>query len=158
MGVYNAAGVRQTRAGLPVTLFSDPDPWYVVTSALTKKSVFYGAEKETDTEGTEVQILAYPGQLVRKSTLDSWFVTADITGVSPNAGVAAAGGTTITLTGVGLDGVTAVQVGGTAGTAVTVVSPSKVTFVAPAKAAGTYTITATDDSGTITETTAITYV
>jgi hypothetical protein len=59
---------------------------------------------------------------------------------------------------VGLDGVTAVQVGGTAGTAVTVVNPSTVTFVAPAKAAGTYTITATDDSGTVTETTAITYV
>jgi hypothetical protein len=158
MGVYNAAGVRQTRAGLPVTLFSDPDPWYVVTAALTKKSAYYGAEKDTQTEGSEVQILAYPGQLVRRSTLDSWFLPADITGVSPSTGVAAAGGTTITLTGFGLDGVTAVQVGGTAATAVTVVSPSQVTFVAPAKAAGTYTITATDDSGTVTETTAITYV
>lgn len=158
MGVYNAAGVRQTRAGLPVTLFSDPDPWYVVTAALTSKRAYYGAEKDTDTEGTEVQILAYPGQLVRKSTLDSWFLFADVTGVSPNAGVAAAGGATITLTGVGLDGVTAVQVGGTAATAVVVVSPSKVTFTAPAKAAGTYTITVTDDSGTVTETNAITYV
>lgn len=158
MGVYNAAGVRQTRAGLPVTAYVDPDPLLVVTAALIKKSAYYGAEKDTQTEGTEVQVLAYPGQIVRTSQVNAWFVPADITGVSPSTGVAAAGGATITLTGVGLDGVTAVQVGGTAGTAVTVVNPSTVTFVAPAKAAGTYTITATDDSGTVTETTAITYV
>jgi hypothetical protein len=67
MGVYNAAGVRQTRAGLPVTAYTDPDPLLVVTAALIKKSAYYGAEKDTQTEGTEVQVLAYPGQIVRTS-------------------------------------------------------------------------------------------
>lgn len=158
MGVYNAAGTRQTRAGLPVTLYSDPDPLYTLTASVFRRRAYPGAESDAATEGTEYQLIGVAGQRYRTSELDSWFAAADITGVSPSAGVAAAGGTTITLTGIGLDGITAITVGGTAATAVTVVSPSRVTFAAPAKAAGTYTIVATDDSGNITETNAITYV
>lgn len=157
MGVYNAAGTRLTRAGLPITPFVDPDPQYVVTQNLTRKRPYYGDHGDDVGEGSEVQAIAYAGQIVRNSEISKWFTTAAVTGVSPSTAVPVAGGTTITLTGTGLDGVTAVQVGGTAGTAVTVVNASTVTFVAPAKTAGTYTITVTDDSGTITDTNAITF-
>lgn len=158
MGVYNASGTRQTRAGLPVTPFTDPDPLLVVTQQLYLRKPYYGDHGDDQIEGSEYQIIANAGQIVRTSQVNAWFTPADITGVSPNTAVPAAGGSTITLTGIGLDGVTAVQVGGTAATNVTVVSPLKVTFTAPAKTAGTYAITATDDSGTITEANAITFV
>jgi len=158
MGVYNAStGTRYTKAGLPLTPYTDPDPQFTVTATLKSRKAFYGAEDPLKTEGTQEQILANAGDRVRQSDIDGWFVSADITGVSPSTGVATAGGPTITVTGTGLDGVTALTVGGTAATNVTVVAPNKLTFTAPAKAAGTYPIVATDDSGTITETAAITY-
>jgi hypothetical protein len=156
MGVYNATGTRQTKAGLPVTAWVDPDPKFTVTARLVKKQPYYGAESGDKVEGTEEQILANAGDVVRQSDIDKWFTAADITSVTPATG-GVAGGTVVTVRGTGLDGVTAVTFGGTAGTALTYVSPSEIRVTTPAKAAAVVAVVATDDSGTITEAAAFTF-
>ncbi|MFF7650559.1 IPT/TIG domain-containing protein, partial [Streptomyces sp. NPDC007983] len=70
-----------------------------------------------------------------------------LSGVSPAQGPAA-GGTTVTLTGSGLAGATAVRFGSTNASSFTVVSPSQITAVAPPGAAGPVQITVTGPGGT----------
>ena len=67
--------------------------------------------------------------------------------MDPNIALVAGGGK-FELFGAGLTGTTAVSIGGTAATAVVVVSDNKVTGTFPAKAAGTYSVTATNPNGT----------
>lgn len=67
--------------------------------------------------------------------------------VAPGTGTAA-GGTTVTLQGVGFTGATAVTFGGTAGTSIVVGSNSMLTVVTPAKAAGSYDVVVTSPKGT----------
>lgn len=69
-----------------------------------------------------------------------------ISSISPNVGDIA-GGITVTITGTELTGASAVTVGGTAGTSVTVVSSTSVTFVTPAKAAALYDVVITTPGG-----------
>ncbi|MEV6595543.1 IPT/TIG domain-containing protein [Actinoplanes sp. NPDC051346] len=73
-----------------------------------------------------------------------------VTALSPTSS-AVLGGTTITLSGSDLTGVTAVKVGTTSVAARSVTSWS-LTFVAPAKAAGVYEVTVTNPYGTSTRT------
>ena len=63
-----------------------------------------------------------------------------VTSISPSAGPLA-GGTSVTITGTNLNGATAVNFGGVAGTGVVVNSATSVTAVAPAGAAGTVDVT-----------------
>ncbi|MFD7506897.1 beta strand repeat-containing protein [Streptomyces sp. NPDC059850] len=70
-----------------------------------------------------------------------------LSGASPNQGPAA-GGNTVTLTGSGLAGVTAVRFGSVNATSFTVVSPSQITAVAPPGSAGPVQITVTGPGGT----------
>lgn len=76
----------------------------------------------------------------------------------PSAGLLAAGGQTVTMTGTNLQGVTAVTVGGTAATAVHMVNSHTVTFVTPAKAAGAYNVVVTSPLGTDTIVNGLTFV
>jgi hypothetical protein len=69
-----------------------------------------------------------------------------ITGVSPNA-VSIAGGTTVTVTGTDLTGVTAVKLG-TVSAPAKAVTATSLTFVAPARAASTVAVAVTNSSGT----------
>jgi len=69
--------------------------------------------------------------------------------VTPNTGPAA-GGTPVTISGIGFTGATAVTFGGTAATAVVVVDANTITCTAPAKAAGTYDVRVTSPTGTST--------
>lgn len=66
--------------------------------------------------------------------------------LSPSTGGTAAG-TVVTVVGYNLNGVTSVTVGGTAATAVTVLSDRELRFTAPAKAAGTYDVALVKASG-----------
>lgn len=157
MGVYNEAGTRQTKSGLPTTPYTEQDPVFTVTARLTRKSPYYGAESGAKTEGTKEQVLANAGDLVTQSQIDSWFPAVDVTSVTPATGPAA-GGTVLTLRGENLDGVTAVTVGGVATTALTYVSPSEMRVTTGAHAAGAVSIVLTDDSGSKTETGLFTYV
>lgn len=79
-----------------------------------------------------------------------------ITSLSPVTG-SIAGGTVVTLTGAGFSGATAVRFGATDGTSVTVVSPTQVTAVTPAAAAGAVDVTITTPAGAWTSRKAFTY-
>jgi hypothetical protein len=159
MGVYDTTGTRLTKAQVlsAAPAWTDPDPIRVVGSQFIRKIPYSGMEDPTKVEGRETQILANPGDHVRESVINSWFPAADITSLSPATGVQA-GGTVVTATGVNLDGVTAVTVGGAAATALTYVDPDHIKFTTPAHSgAGAVNVVVTDDSGTDTETGAFTY-
>jgi hypothetical protein len=70
-----------------------------------------------------------------------------VTGVLPLSGLAA-GGTAITITGMGFTGATSVTVGGAAATAVVVVNSSTITATTPAHAVGTVDVAVTTPKGT----------
>jgi hypothetical protein len=70
-----------------------------------------------------------------------------VTVVSPTSGFAA-GGTTVTITGTGFTGVTAVKFGSTAATAFTVHSDTQITTTSPAGSTGTVDVTVTTAGGT----------
>jgi hypothetical protein len=72
-----------------------------------------------------------------------------LAGMSPNTGPAA-GGTAVTIAGIGFTGATAVTFGGTAATAVVVVDANTITVNSPAKTAGTYDVRVTTPIGTST--------
>ena len=70
-----------------------------------------------------------------------------VTNVNPDEGPAA-GGTTVTVTGTNFVNVTGVTFGGTAATNVVVVSPTQLTAVSPAHAAGAVSVAVTTPAGT----------
>ncbi|MEU7908434.1 IPT/TIG domain-containing protein [Actinoplanes sp. NPDC049118] len=78
-----------------------------------------------------------------------------ITGLQPSS-VSIVGGTTVTLTGTNLTGVTAVKLG-TKSAAAKAVTATSLTFVAPVAAAGTVSVTATNAYGTSTPAGQLTY-
>jgi hypothetical protein len=80
----------------------------------------------------------------------AYIYSPSINSLSPSQGPAA-GGTVITITGVGLTGATGVSFGGTPGTAITpdLSTPdTKLTVTAPAGVAGAATVTVTTATGT----------
>jgi hypothetical protein len=79
-----------------------------------------------------------------------------VSSVSPNQG-AAAGGTTVTVTGTSFTGATAVRFGSKAATSFTVNSSTKITAVSPS-GTGTVNVTVTTIQGTSTQTVTFTYV
>jgi IPT/TIG domain len=91
---------------------------------------------QTDRTGTITPAAPYPDANSPPS----------VTAVSPSTGLAA-GGTNVTISGNGFTGATAVTFGGTAATAVVVVSASTITATSPAKAAGTYDVRVTTPKG-----------
>ena len=70
-----------------------------------------------------------------------------VTNVSPTSGPAS-GGTSVTITGTGFTGATAVSFGGAVASSFTVNSPTQITATAPAGSAGTVDITVTTPGGT----------
>jgi len=74
-------------------------------------------------------------------------VAPTVTGVSPSSG-STAGGTSVTITGTGFTGATAVDFGTTAATSETVNSATSITAVSPAESAGTVDVTVTGPGGT----------
>ena len=74
-----------------------------------------------------------------------------ISGLSPSSGVDS-GGTSVTLTGVGFTGVSAVTVGGVAASSFTVDSDTQITLTTPAGSAGAQTLQVTNSYGSDTDT------
>lgn len=73
----------------------------------------------------------------------------DLVSVEPTSG-AAAGGETLTLTGTGFEGTTAVTVGGAAATDLVVVDDSTITVTTPATTAGAQDVVVTNPNGSDT--------
>ena len=76
----------------------------------------------------------------------TYVALGEVTGVTPSAGPTA-GGTTVTLTGSGFTGATAVHFGSTAATSFTVDSDTQITAASPPGTAGAVDVTVTTVSG-----------
>lgn len=153
MGLYNAAGARITKAGFPATTDTS-DPVMVVTAKVYSTRRYSTGDKKP--EGSIRGIAFNVGDKVKQSEINKLFPNPTIDTVVPATG-GVAGGTVVTIKGTFLDGATAVTFGGTAGTALTLVSDTEMRITTPAKAAGAYDIVITDDAGTVTKTAGFTY-
>jgi|GEM_PF-2699812 len=88
-----------------------------------------------------------PASLVAAFTYAAAVPAPTVSAVSP-ARPSIFGGTALTVTGANFTGATGVSLGGTPCTSVVVVSPTQITCVAPAKAAGSYALDVTTPAGT----------
>jgi hypothetical protein len=156
MSAYLANGTRLTAATISKTADPDPDAWVLINTDVYEGFSYPGMNLAQGELGRRLKWKA--GTRVRTSEVTALFSVGDVTAVSPVSGPAA-GGTVVTLTGVGMGEVTAVTFGGTAGTAISV-NPggTTLTVTTPAHATGAVNIVLTDDSGTVTKTAAYTYV
>lgn len=158
MTIKNAAGATQTKTTVMSSMTE-------VTPDANKVYRFDGSADLYEAftpEGTSAvdagrKLAFVPGRAYTKAEIDRMFPAATVSSITPASG-AAAGGTTVTIKGQNLTGVTAVTFGGTAGTSLTVVDKNTLTVVTPAKSAGAYDVVLTDDSGTTTVTNGYTYV
>lgn len=151
MTVKKADGTAVTKTSLDKTAFTAEDPEFVIND-----TVYSHTEMPGQPGKLVKRKLFNQGQKVRQSEIDRAFPDAVISSITPATGPAA-GGTTVTIHGTNLRGVSAVTFGGTAATAVTNVSETTATCVTPAKTAGTYNVVVTDDSGADTLTNGFVY-
>ncbi|MFI9588091.1 IPT/TIG domain-containing protein [Streptomyces sp. NPDC052236] len=154
MGLYNAAGIRITKAAFPANAVTDPQK--VVTQDIYSTRPYTTPSGDKQPEGS-IKTLAYKaGAVLRQSEIDKLFPAATITTVSPATGPTA-GGTAVTITGTNLDGVSAVNFGATPGTALTIVSATQLRVTSPAGTAGAKDVVLVDDAGNVTKTAGYTY-
>lgn len=159
MGLYTADGSRITRAAFPAANAADPE--MVVTADVYSTKPFDQGTRPAHSrdgapQGSIRTLLFKAGAVLRKSQIDGLFPPATVETISPATGPAA-GGTVVTITGTGLDGITDVKFGGAAGTDIKTLSSEKIRVAAPASAAGAVDIVVNDDSGPITKVGAFTY-
>lgn len=152
MGLYRESGQRITKAAFPAVAVSDP-PMRITENVYQTEPYGRGDGRP---EGSRRHLLYQPGDVVPQSVVDRLFTAATIATVTPSTGPAA-GGTTVTITGTGLDGVSAVNFGATAGTSLDVVSATELRVKTPAGAAGAVNVVLVDDAGNVTKTNGFTY-
>ncbi|RZU28325.1 IPT/TIG domain-containing protein [Streptomyces sp. BK022] len=162
MGLYTAAGTRIAKAAFPASAAPITDPEVVVTADVygtrhsDEGSYYTGDTNDRAPEG-DIKTLAFrAGQVVRQSQIDRMYSPAVIASISPATGPVA-GGTVVTITGKYLDGVSDVKFNGASGTALKIVSPTKLTVTAPAGTAGARDVVLVDDAGNVTKTGGFTY-
>jgi hypothetical protein len=108
-------------------------------------------------EGSRLHLLYQAGTIVPQSEIDRLFTpAATVATVTPSTGPAA-GGTTVTIKGTRLAGVTAVNFGATAGTELKRISDTELRVKAPAGSAGAANVVVAADSGNVTKTGGFTY-
>ncbi len=121
----------------------------------------------SSTEITAVTPAGAPGAVIVAVTTDygtgtkassyTYVAAPVIASVHPNAGPKA-GGTAVTITGTGFTGATSVTFGGTAAASYTVISDTQITVVTPAGAKGPADVTVTAPGGTVTKSSAYSYI
>lgn len=152
MGLYRQDGTRITKAAFPAAALDDPP---VRVSEDVYISEPYG-RGDGQPEGSK-RFLFYPaGTIVLHSTIDRLFTAATIISITPVKGPAA-GGTTVTIKGGNLDGISAVSFGGSAGTDLRIHSAGELTVKAPSGGPGAVAVELVDDSGTISKANGFTY-
>ncbi|MGC5042498.1 IPT/TIG domain-containing protein [Streptomyces albidoflavus] len=152
MGLYRQDGTRITKAAFPAAALEDP-PVRVTEDVYVSEPYGRG---DGQPEGSKRFLLYQAGTIVLRSVVDRLFTTAAVASISPAKGPAA-GGTTITVKGVHLDGVSTVTFGGTAGTDLHVRSASELTVKTPPGEAGAATVELVDDGGTVSAANGFTY-
>ncbi|WP_371605087.1 IPT/TIG domain-containing protein (plasmid) [Streptomyces sp. NBC_01220] len=152
MGLYRATGQRITKAAFPAVAVTDPPKRITENVYLTEP---YG-RGDGRPEGSRRHLLYEAGDIVPQSVIDRLFTTATIATISPATG-AAAGGATVTITGTGFDGASAVNFGATAGTELKVISATELRVKTPAGTAGAVNVVVVDDAGNVTKTNGFTY-
>ncbi|MGW3626265.1 IPT/TIG domain-containing protein [Streptomyces sp. NPDC000880] len=152
MGIYKANGQRVTKAAFPSTAVTDT-PKRITEDVYQSEPYGRGDGRP---EGSKRFLLYQAGTIVPQSEIDRLFTAATIASVSPATGPAA-GGTTVTIKGTGLDGVSAVNFGATPGTNLLIVSATELTVRSPAGTAGAKDVVAVDDAGNVTKTGGYTY-
>jgi hypothetical protein len=144
------AYVKVTRSGNTFTAYTSADG---VTWNLIAGSTFTMTLGSTVLEG--LAVTSHNSGILGTATMDTVSAASGsapppaptVTGLSPNSG-AAAGGTSVTITGTNLTGATAVRFGATAAPTFAVSSASSVTATSPAESAGTTDVTVTTPAGT----------
>ncbi|MEV7512073.1 IPT/TIG domain-containing protein [Streptomyces sp. NPDC091201] len=152
MGLYKENGQRITRAAFPSTAVTDT-PQRITEDVYESEPYGPGDGRP---EGSKRFLLYQAGTVVPQSVIDRLFTAGTIAAVVPATGPAA-GGTTVTIRGTNLDGVSAVNFGATAGTNLRVISAAELTVTAPAGAAGAVTVVAVDDAGNVSKANGYTY-
>ncbi|WP_370417671.1 IPT/TIG domain-containing protein [Streptomyces sp. QH1-20] len=107
-------------------------------------------------EGSKRFLLYQAGTIVLRSAVDHLFTAATVAGISPTKGPVA-GGTTVTVTGAHLDGISAIAFGDAATTGLHVRSATEPTVKTPPGAAGAVAVELVDDSGTVAKADGFTY-
>lgn len=154
MGMFKADGTRRTKTSIATSAIVVSDPLVTLTEDIFETVKHGPADVAPD--GSIKKLWRAAGTVLRQSEIDAKFPTATATAIAPATGLAA-GSTVVTITGTDLDGTTGVTFGGTAATAVTVLSPTQVRCTTPAHAAGAVTVVITDDGGAVTKTGFYTY-
>lgn len=151
MGLYKQTGQRITKAAFPATAVTD-------TPMRITEDVYYSepyGPGDGQPEGSKRHLLYQAGTVVPQSVIDRQFTAATITSVTPATGPAA-GGTTVTVRGTNLDGVSAVNFGAAVGTELRITSATQLTVKTPA-GTGAVNVVAADDAGNATKTSWFTY-
>ncbi|HEV2655410.1 MAG TPA: IPT/TIG domain-containing protein, partial [Ktedonobacteraceae bacterium] len=112
----------------------------------TQISVVSPAEDPSEPSNPVDVTVTTPNGTSAMSSADQFTYLPKVDSISPTSGPEA-GGTTVTITGSGFTGATAVSFGSTAGTDVTVVSDTQITVVSPA-GSGRVDVTVTTSAGT----------
>ena len=107
------------------------------------------ATSPVETAGTVYVTVTTPGGTSTTTSADQfdYVIAPVVTGVSPAAGLIA-GGTTVTITGMGFTGATAVDFGAVVAGSFTINSDTQITVTSPAGAAGAVYVTVTTLGGT----------
>lgn len=142
--------VRRTSGGNPVIIgaASDPDPLSEVTTAAFASSLLVsGSDVILQCTGAaQWNTLAQVVSSYNPNAAPA-VPAPTVSGIAPTSGPAI-GGTSVVITGTNLTGASAVLFGATAATSYTVNSSTQITAVAPALAAGAYTVSVTTPGGT----------
>ena len=143
-GFCFTGAISVTFGGTPaVSFFVSEDRWIVAVPPAGTGTV---AVTVTTPNGTATKAEAY-----------TYVTTPTINSVSPNSGPMA-GGNEVTITGTNLTETTSVSFGDIAATLFTVTSPTTITAIAPAHAAGIVDVVVTTAYGTATKAGAYTYI
>ena len=124
---------------------------FTVTNVTTIKAV-----APSGLAGKVAVVVTTPGGMTTKATAFTYVIPPILSKVTPVMG-STNGGTTVTLTGTNLTGLTAVTFGGAAATTLHVTNADTVKVKDPAHLAGAVTVAVTNGGGTATLATAFTY-